>query len=45
MNGLADGSGIDIWSIRQVNMIPELLKASCSMMGAWNSATADGKLF
>ena len=26
-------------------MIPELLKASCSMLGAWNQATIDGKLF
>jgi len=31
-------------TVHQVNMLPELLKMQCSMMGAWGPATPDGKL-
>ena len=41
MNGMSESSGIDVWSIRGLNMIPELLKASCSMMGAFGPATSN----
>jgi len=46
MQGVADGSGgvvsfIDVWRIA---MIPELIKATCSIMGAWGPATATGLL-
>jgi len=41
---LADGSGVNIWQLRGLNMVPELLKASCSMMGAFGKATTDSKL-
>lgn len=30
--------------IRHVNMLPELIRMQCSMMGAWGSATPDTKL-
>jgi len=30
--------------IQNMNMIPELVKMTCSMFGAWGSATPDGKL-
>ncbi|KAL5477617.1 hypothetical protein EMCRGX_G024436 [Ephydatia muelleri] len=41
MRGLADASGIDYILLRRVHMIPELIKAGCSMLGAWGSAIVD----
>mmetsp|Transcript_8941 Transcript_8941/g.11057 ORF Transcript_8941/g.11057 Transcript_8941/m.11057 type:complete len:288 (-) Transcript_8941:56-919(-) len=38
MQGLADGSGIPLAKIIQVQMIPELIRAHCSMVGAWGDA-------
>ena len=29
---------------RRINMLPELIRMQCSMMGAWGASTADGKL-
>ena len=31
-------------TVHHVNMLPELVQMQCSMMGAWGSATPDGKL-
>ena len=31
-------------TVQQMNMLPELLKMQCSMMGAWGPSTPDGKL-
>jgi isopenicillin-N N-acyltransferase like protein len=31
-------------TIEQVNMLPELIRMQCSMMGAWGESTAAGKL-
>jgi isopenicillin-N N-acyltransferase like protein len=44
MQGMADASGADVWNIRQINLIPELLKASCSILGAYQNATQSTKL-
>jgi hypothetical protein len=44
MRGIAEGSGYDIWGIRQLNMVPELGKASCSIFGAYGNASATNKL-
>jgi len=46
LQGLSDGSAgaisyVQIWRIA---MIPELIKAACSIVGAWGQATADGGL-
>lgn len=38
MQGLADASGIAYMDIVRINLIPELLKAHCSMVGAWGKA-------
>lgn len=38
ISGMSQGSGISIDMIRRLNMIPELIKASCSMVGAWGPA-------
>ena len=40
LNGLSAGSGIDMKKFRRLNLLPELIKAGCSMYGAWGNATA-----
>jgi hypothetical protein len=40
IQGFADGAGVDPTIILHLNMIPELVKAACSMLGAWGPATA-----
>jgi len=42
--GVAKGSGVPAKMWRRINLIPELLKASCSIGGWWGKATATGKL-
>lgn len=36
--GLAAGAGVSLRELRRLNMIPELIKAACSMVGAWGPA-------
>lgn len=43
MRGIAEAANVNEHIIRQVNLIPELLKASCSILGAYGKATASGK--
>jgi len=38
MHGVADGSGVPYSDVYQIAMFPELIKASCSMFGAWGAA-------
>ena len=38
MQGLSDGSGVPYKQIAQMHMLPELIKASCSMIGTWGPA-------
>lgn len=40
IQGIADGSGVPYNQIRGMAMLPELIKAACSMFGAWGEATA-----
>lgn len=42
--GIADASGISVKTWRRINLIPEILKASCSIGGWWGPATASGQL-
>jgi len=46
---MADGSGVPYQQLLQIQMFPELIKAACSMYGAWDQATANatspGRLF
>lgn len=44
MLGIARASGVHLNKIRRVNLLPELLKASCSILGAWGKATESGEL-
>jgi hypothetical protein len=39
MRGLAHGSGIELAQIHRMHMFPELIRAACSMFGAWGKAT------
>jgi len=41
MQGLADGSGLTMQQIIQLHMIPELVKAHCSMVGAWGASISN----
>lgn len=40
--GMANGTGLDVGTLTRINMIPELIKAGCSMFGAWDQATING---
>lgn len=42
MQGIAKGSGIGVKTWRRLNLIGELLKASCSIGGWWGKATETG---
>ena len=44
MRGIAKGSGLSIKTFRRINLIPELLKASCSIGGWWGNASYSGQL-
>ena len=44
MKGMGKGSGIPAKTWRRINLIPELLKASCSIGGWWGPATESGQL-
>jgi len=39
LRGIADGSGIPYQEMIRIHMFPELIKAQCSMFGAWGPAT------
>jgi len=47
IKGLSDGSGIDYETLLYIHMFPELIQASCSMVGAWGDAikTTTGSLY
>ncbi|EGG23401.1 acid ceramidase-like protein [Cavenderia fasciculata] len=45
MRGLADGSGLPYQTVLRLHMFPELIKAACSMVGAWGDASIDGNLY
>jgi hypothetical protein len=40
IRGIADGAGIDPQDLRRINLIPELIKAACTVAGLWGPATA-----
>lgn len=44
MNGIADGAGVPRIEIYRINMIAELIKAQCSIIGANGAATQDAPL-
>lgn len=38
IRGISDGSGIPYMDLVRINLLPELIKAHCSMIGAWGPA-------
>lgn len=46
LKGISDGcdNAVTFKSIRNLNLVPELIRASCTIIGAWGPATKDGKL-
>jgi hypothetical protein len=40
IRGLAEGAKLPYMEMARVHMLPELIKASCTLMGAWGEATA-----
>ena len=45
IRGLSDASGVDYNLLMQLNLFPEITKASCSFAGSWGSASEGGKTF
>jgi hypothetical protein len=47
MLGIANGSGgkVKLSHLRRINFVPEITRAHCTIMGAWGTATSDGKLY
>lgn len=39
LRGVAAGSGVSYENLRRLNLLPELIKASCTVLGAWSEAT------
>jgi hypothetical protein len=37
--GVADGAGVPYQDVVNIAMFPELIKAACTMFGAWGNAT------
>jgi hypothetical protein len=44
LHGVADGSGVSYENIRRLNLLPELIKAACSVLGAWGESTISSTL-
>jgi len=41
LRGISDGSGVSYMRVVRMHMIPELIKARCTMVGAWGKAIQD----
>ncbi|CAF1008294.1 unnamed protein product [Rotaria sordida] len=44
IRGVADGSGVNMKKIRQLNMLPEMIKAACTVLGAWGNSAVGSTL-
>jgi hypothetical protein len=42
--GVAAGSGVEFKKIRQINMLAEMIKAACTVLGAWGNSTIGSTL-
>lgn len=45
LNGLSMATGIPVNSLLQINLFPELTRATCTILGAWGPATPTGDLY
>jgi len=39
LRGIGEGSGVLIGKVKLINLFPELIRADCSIAGAWGPAT------
>ncbi|CAF4997742.1 unnamed protein product [Rotaria sp. Silwood1] len=44
LRGVAAGSGVSYQDVRRMNLIPELIKAACTVLGAWGESTLTSTL-
>jgi hypothetical protein len=44
LRGVAAGSGVSYENIRRLNLLPELIKAACTVLGAWGRSTVSSNL-
>ena len=44
LRGVAAGSGVSYDDLRRLNLIPELIKAACTVLGAWGDSTVSSTL-
>jgi len=44
LQGMADGAQFDLNMLTNINLFPEFIRAQCSIVGAWGTATIDGNL-
>jgi len=44
LHGLADGAGVPYATVARLHMFPELIRAACTMFGAWGPATRSSSL-
>ena len=45
MEGIADGAGVDLQTIRRMHAVSEVTERHCSVFAAWGKATKDGKMY
>jgi isopenicillin-N N-acyltransferase-like protein len=43
INGIGKGSGIHAKEFARINLVPELIKAACTVAGVWGKASQNGK--
>ena len=44
LHGVADGSGVSYDDLRRLNLLPELIKAACTVLGSWGESTVSSTL-
>lgn len=45
LQGISDATGVPFSQLLQVNLFPELTRATCTILGAWGPATSNGNLY
>jgi hypothetical protein len=45
LQGMAEGTGLPYMELVRISMFLELIKAACSLVGAWGPATENGSLY
>jgi len=45
MEGIADGAGIELQTLRRMHAVSEVTERNCSVFAVWGKATRDGKMY